>query len=107
MPNIIAVLLLISGIVMSVILVTAIINLIRNIKKDRAAIIPLVTFGFYYLVSLVFYIKMPYGCSMDYRYMLFLTIPAAYIIGKYYENTKKNTVKVSMVFFRFSSFSIS
>lgn len=98
-PNIISVLLLISGIVVSVILVTAIIKLVKNIKQDRETIIPLITFGFYYLVSLVFYIKMPYGCSMDYRYMLFLTIPAAYIIGKYYENTKKTVVKVSMIFF--------
>ena len=98
-PNIISVFLLISGIMVSVVLATAIIKLVKNIKQDRETIIPLITFGFYYLVSLVFYIKMPYGCSMDYRYMLFLTIPAAYIIGKYYENTKKTVVKVSMIFF--------
>lgn len=98
-PNVISVLLLIAGIAVSIVLVVAIVYLVKNIKKDRTAVIPLVTFAYYYIVSLVFYIKMPYGCSMDYRYMLFLTIPAAYILGNYYDKTQKKAVRNCIVFF--------
>ena len=49
---------------------------------DRMGKICLIAAGIYYTGIVVFYLKYPYGCSMDFRYMLFLPVPLAVLLGK-------------------------
>lgn len=50
-----------------------------------------------FMISLIsFQIKYPNGCSMDFRYMTFMVVPAAILAGKYCEATEKSWMKVLM-----------
>lgn len=60
--------------------------ILRNRKQLFSGETGIMLFGttiWMYLNSLLFYIKYPFGCSMDYRYMLAFTIPVAAIFGSY------------------------
>lgn len=42
-------------------------------------------FLIFYVSMLVFYQKYPFACSMDFRYMIFMVVPAGILLGKYAE----------------------
>ena len=89
MPNFIPVIMLLLGVVLSVLVACALVHDIKRItagEKSIENVLPAITFIYCYIIALWFYFKMPYGCSMDYRYILFLSIPGAALLGKYGED---------------------
>ena len=51
-------------------------------KGDRMGRLCLTAAVIFYAGIVAFYLKLPYGCSMDFRYMLFLPVPMAVMLGK-------------------------
>ncbi|MGN0436181.1 MAG: ArnT family glycosyltransferase [Wujia sp.] len=88
-------LLLFSAIMVSVLIVAMIKQLVHNHKDVNGnvmvGLIVLVVASMYW-----FYYKYPFGCSMDYRYMIFITMPAAMLLGKLAETDKTNITYVSV-----------
>lgn len=78
----ISVLLLLFAFILSVFCVIAVAKCIRHSLNDKWCVLMLVSAFIFYGSVVVFYIKYPFGCSMDFRYMLFLPVPMAYILGK-------------------------
>ncbi|MGN0324730.1 MAG: ArnT family glycosyltransferase [Lachnospiraceae bacterium] len=86
-PGFIPVLLLLTAFVLSLCCISAVICSIKNRRFRRddrimiAVILSLVVYG----SGILFYLKYPFGCSMDFRYMTFLTVPLGILLGKYAE----------------------
>lgn len=80
---------------------------VRKEKRDWPVAALIFCTILYYISSLYFYVKYPFGCSMDYRYMLFLTVPMSVIIGKGYEKMKcvwcRGVFKLLVVLYAVSS----
>lgn len=55
---------------------------LKGKEKDRAGNLSLLAAGIYWLSIMGFCLRHPFGCSMDFRYMLFLPIPIAVIYGR-------------------------
>lgn len=70
------------AVLLSIACVAAMIQKRDLIRKERDYGILYGTAIWMYVSSLIFYMKYPFGCSMDYRYMLAFTIPVAAILGK-------------------------
>lgn len=76
----------------TILAVYAIISVIWHFKKNRKN-----TFGtvlaiyaiVFYISTLWFYLRFPHGCSMDFRYMPFLVIPLAILLGNYSSQAKR------------------
>lgn len=51
-------------------------------EKGQSCNLALLAAAIFYGSILSFYIRYPFGCSMDFRYMLFLPVPIAAILGK-------------------------
>lgn len=75
------VLLLALAFLMACFCVIAMVEGIRTRRKARWFMLMLLSAVIFYGSIVVFYIKYPFGCSMDFRYMLFLPVPIAYIFG--------------------------
>lgn len=86
-PVVLPVLLLLCGLSMSVFVVMAVYEGIRTKKMCDGWKYPVVLFLLFLSAAISFYLKEPYGCSMDYRYSLFLTVPSGLLLGKYYMET--------------------
>lgn len=85
-PDFIPAILLYAAIAVALLSVVAFIWQISQGKNTRMAyVIPAVIFLFYGSVT-YFYLKYPYACSMDYRYMGLLSVLAAVLLGNFYEN---------------------
>lgn len=92
-PGFIPAILLYAAIALAVIFVAAFVWQVSQGRKNKFAyVIPAVIVLFYGSVT-YFYIRYPYGCSMDYRYMGLLSVLAAVLIGNFYENSKWKLVK--------------
>lgn len=76
------VLLLLFSFLLAVLCVIAVISCIRDQRKDRWCMFMLLAGGIFYGSIVVFYLQYPFGCSMDFRYMLFLPVPMTYLFGK-------------------------
>ncbi len=95
-PFFIPVLLTFVTVVLSVCLVASVIRIIW--KKDQGALIYGGAFAIAILSAYSFYLKMPFGCSMDYRYMNFITIPAGILLGKYCTEGRFGKVAAVMMY---------
>lgn len=57
-------------------------DLYKGQKKEQNCNLALLAAVIFYGSILSFYVRYPFGCSMDFRYMLFLPVPIAAILGK-------------------------
>lgn len=85
----IPIVLLLSGTVLSVMVVYVLIWNVRYNRSDRTMMCVLGAGVLYYLSMLWFYFRYPFGCSMDYRYMMFMSAAAACLLGSFYEKSQK------------------
>lgn len=89
-------LLLFSAVMVAILIVAAMIKQLVYNRKDingniMVGLILLVFASMYW-----FYYRYPFGCSMDFRYMIFTTMPAAMLLGKLAEADKLNITFVSV-----------
>lgn len=78
-------------------------NYSENYRKDV-----LLISAIYYASIIVFNMKYPYGCSMDFRYMGFLTVMAGIVMGGYEDQLEERTygTTVKTLFYGYSFFSV-
>lgn len=96
-PDFIPALLLYAAIAVALLSVVAFIWQISQGKNKRMAyVIPAVILLFYGSVT-YFYLKYPYACSMDYRYMGLLSVLAAVMLGNFYEKCSWNFLKKTRI----------
>ena len=100
-------LLLYSAVGIAVFLVLSIIWNARNCSENYGKDILFIS-AVYYASIIVFNIKYPYGCSMDFRYMGFLTVMAGIMMGRYEEHLERGKygTVVKILFYGYSFFSI-
>lgn len=87
-PAIIPAILLFAALFITFIAVVAVIYQLIHLKNKSIAYyaVPVVSVLMYASVT-YFYMKYPYGCSMDYRYMGLLSVMAGAALGRMCENT--------------------
>jgi len=89
-PGWVPVLLLLCATVVAIAVVVALIwQFIWN-RKDIMGMVSAGTFLIYYISVIWFYYKYPFGCSMDFRYMIFCVIPISIVLGKYFGVYKRD-----------------
>lgn len=78
-------------------------NYSENYRKDV-----LLISAIYYASIIVFNMKYPYGCSMDFRYMGFLIVMAGIVMGGYEDQLEGRTygTTVKTLFYGYSFFSV-
>lgn len=84
----IPVLLLLAAFILSIGVVAEIVSELKGKVYDGEGKGILIICLLYYGSIVGFNIRYPHACSMDYRYMLFLTIPAGFLLGKNIVNSK-------------------
>ena len=106
-PGFIPVLLLLTAFVLSLFCISAVIGSIRN-RRSRgdyrimiAVILSLVVYG----SGILFYLRYPFGCSMDFRYITFLAVPLGIILGKYAEMHKEKSFFLHLLLSIYAVFS--
>lgn len=88
-PHLIPRALLAVSVVMAIITLAIVIRQFIVQNTSRVSFLITALFCGYYLSMLWFYMKNPAGCSMDYRYMMILSVFAAVLMGDYYEQGRK------------------
>lgn len=88
--GLIVVLLLMFAFLLSAFCVIAVIRCIRYQRKEKWCMFMLLAAVLFYGSIALFYLGYPSGCSMDFRYMLFLPVPMAYLFGKCELFSEKN-----------------
>ncbi len=68
--------------VQALLCICAMVHYIKWKEKDRERNCCLLAAGIFWLGTMFFYLRYPFGCSMDFRYMLFLPVPAAALFGR-------------------------
>lgn len=76
-------LLLFSAVVLVLMLVPAFCQIIKNRKEEGFLFWTVLAFLLWYGSSLWFAYQYPYGCSMDFRYVVILGVFAAILLGRY------------------------
>ena len=92
-PSVIAILLEWSAAVLAVCVIAAIVctilRAVRAKKDGRKPDVPMLLLiaacGLFCASIMFFYLRYPFVCSMDYRYMLFLAAPGAVVLAKHTE----------------------
>ena len=84
--------LLFAGIILSGLVVYAHIWNVRYNRCDRTMMCIQGLWALYYTSMLWFYFRYPFGCSMDYRYMLFLSVASACLLGGFYEKSQNEQI---------------
>lgn len=85
-PALFSTLLLYAAVAAGILCITSFVwQILQGRKQKRNYILPAVILLFYGSLTF-FYLKYPYGCSMDYRYMGLLSILFAAVCGNFYEN---------------------
>lgn len=92
-PHIIPTLLLAAGVALTGLLMLAVIWQFRCNCGDQYGLWMAIAFLWYYGSLLLFYVRYPFGCSMDFRYMLFLVIPCSILLAKCYEASENNRIR--------------
>lgn len=82
-PGWIPVLLLLCAAILSAAVVMAIIWQLWKNRADKTGNLVVAAFLIYYVNMLWFYYQYPHGCSMDFRYMMFIVAPAGVLLAKY------------------------
>lgn len=86
--NIIEVWLLLEALILSVIFVIMLIKYIRKKEKNTSSMLFLVVFFTMILSFLYFNIKMPYGCTMDFRYIVPTALLLSIFLVDYLDRTE-------------------
>lgn len=95
-PVIVPVLLLLCGMGLSVVTVVAVYDGIRKKKMAGAWKYMIGVFCLSLLAAFYFYWREPYSCSMDYRYSIFMIVPAGMMAGRLYEEGGNVVMKKSI-----------
>lgn len=104
-PGWMPVLLMSSAALAAIITAAAVVWQLRSNRKDKEGNIAAGMAILFYCSELYFYIKYPFGCSMDFRYMIFLIAPLGVLLGKYMSHREGRTKDMTAVFLCFSIFS--
>lgn len=86
-PGVFPCLLLYAEAVIVMVTLGAVIWQYKRNRMDCWGNLLLVMTVIFYLSVNLFYIRYPFGCSMDYRYMGFLSITSVTLLAKYYEKS--------------------
>ena len=78
----IPVLLLTFAFLLAVFSAVSIVYCIKYQRKDKWCRWMLLSAGIFWCSIVIFYIQYPFGCSMDFRYMLFLPTPVVSLLGR-------------------------
>ncbi len=94
LPDIIARVFLFFAVLLALCTVIIIVRqfFVKSVRKINWIIIALC--AMYYASMLWFYVKYPMGCSMDYRYMMILSVLVAILIGDYCEQKENRYYRV-------------
>lgn len=100
--------LLLTAVLLSGIAVYALYWKLCRDRKDRKGLVLALTSLVFYGTMLYFYQKYPYGCSMDFRYYLFLAVPMALLLGSCYEKRMKRDCRwwVSLCLYAYAGLSL-
>jgi hypothetical protein len=79
------VILLFSTVILTCFVIAALVWQLRKNRRDLFGSFNAAIMLIMYVSTLFFYKQYPFGCSMDFRYLVFLTIPMGVVLGKYYE----------------------
>ncbi|MGN0552399.1 MAG: ArnT family glycosyltransferase [Oscillospiraceae bacterium] len=106
-PSVIPIILYISAIVLSVLAAIAVVSALKRCNEDKPTV-ALSAVCILFLVSvIIFNLRYPHGCSMDFRYSTFLIIPFAVLIAKrfmrYGSKIEKNMLYICIAAFSCSS----
>lgn len=75
--------LLFFNVVQALLSICAMVHYIKWKEKDRERNFCLLAAGILWMGTVFFYLRYPFGCSMDFRYMLFLPVPVAVLFGRW------------------------
>lgn len=75
--------LLFFNVVQALLCICAMVHYIKWKEKDRERNFCLLAAGILWMGTVFFYLRYPFGCSMDFRYMLFLPVPVAVLFGRW------------------------
>ncbi|MDD3253617.1 MAG: glycosyltransferase family 39 protein [Lachnospiraceae bacterium] len=89
----IPVILMLSGLILSVIVVISIIHQLRRRKTDVYGTFAAIAFGIVLSSTVYFYYQYPFGCSMDFRYVLVLGVLGALLVGKEFAAEKREWMR--------------
>lgn len=106
-PGFLPVLLLLTAFVLSLFCISAVICSIRNrrIRRDYRIMIAVSMSLVLYGSGILFYLKYPFGCSMDFRYIIFLAVPLGILLGKYAETHKVKSFYLHLLLSIYAVFS--
>ncbi|MGN0700966.1 MAG: glycosyltransferase family 39 protein [Oscillospiraceae bacterium] len=103
-PPFIAILLEWAAVVLAVCVIAAVVGIILHEaranrdgrKHDVSILLTITACGIFCVSLMVFYLRYPYTCSMDYRYMLFLAAPGAIVLARYCELCRANGFRTAV-----------
>lgn len=87
-PAFVPVLLMYSALILCVISLIGAASAVKHIKEDKKTAVLAGVCALFMISIISFNIKFPHACSMDYRYMTFVTIPFAVLISKFLMRTE-------------------
>ena len=79
-------------------------QILRN-RKDYGGNLAAGMSLLYYGSIMVFYRKYPFVCSMDFRYMIFISVPLGILLGKYVNSHKRHNEWIAPCIYGFALFS--
>lgn len=85
-PGWIPVMLLLCAVLLSAAVLAALIRQLVWGRKDGTGNLAAAVFLLYYVSVLWFYYRFPHGCSMDFRYMMFIAAPAGILLAGFMKN---------------------
>lgn len=96
--NIIEVWLLLVAIILVVIFILALLKLIRKKKKNTTDLLFLISF-FTFIISFIYFnLKKPYGCTMDFRYIIPTVFFLIVFLAQYLDTTKHALFKKFIIY---------
>lgn len=106
-PSFIPIILYISAMVLSVLAVIAAVSALKHFTEDKMTAALSAVCAVFLVSVVIFNLRYPYGCSMDFRYSTFLIIPFAILLAKqlmrYGSKITKNMLYMCIAMFSCSS----